>query len=199
MQKLQPNILFIICHDLGRHLGCYGAGVSTPNLDQLAGEGVRFENCYCSAAQCSPSRGSILTGKSPHSNGLMGLAHIGWEIDEHEKKLPQYLHEIGYETHLFGVQHESAVPETLGYDVVHKCSLKAKEAANAADEWLRARASKQNQTPFFISLGFSEPHRPYPHDASEYPVDKPEEVRLLNYLPDHPGIRGERSFHGDLA
>ena len=72
MRQIQPNILFVICHDLGQHLECYGAGISTPNLNRLAREGIRFDNCFCSAAQCSPSRGSILTGKSPHANGLMG-------------------------------------------------------------------------------------------------------------------------------
>ncbi|HHY98026.1 MAG TPA: sulfatase-like hydrolase/transferase, partial [Firmicutes bacterium] len=60
-----PNILMIITHDTGRHLGCYGRKVDTPNLDRLAGEGARFDSYFCPAPQCSPSRGSILTGRYP--------------------------------------------------------------------------------------------------------------------------------------
>lgn len=80
--KERPNIIMIIVHDLGQHLGCYGAGLKTPNLDKHANTGIRFDNFFATAAQCSPSRGSIMTGKYPHNNGLVGLAHIGWEIKE---------------------------------------------------------------------------------------------------------------------
>ncbi|MBN1349512.1 sulfatase [candidate division KSB1 bacterium] len=191
MPSHQPNIIFIICHDLGQQLGCYQAGISTPNLDALSRAGVKFENCFCSAAQCSPSRGSVMTGKSPHANGLMGLAHIGWEIDSDVKKLPTYLGDAGYETHLFGVQHESAHAETLGYNVVHTCGRNAKAATDGAIHWLKEISNQKSadQRPFFISLGFEEPHRPYPHDASEYAIDDWRTVQPLPYLPDVPEIR----------
>ena len=65
----RPNIIYVIVHDIGQHIGCYGAGVSTPNLDQLAANGVQFNNYHCTAAQCSPSRASIMTGRYPHQNG----------------------------------------------------------------------------------------------------------------------------------
>ena len=59
---MKPNILFIITHDLGQHLGIYGnKSVSTPNLDSLAKEGVYFTNYFATAPQCSPSRASIDT------------------------------------------------------------------------------------------------------------------------------------------
>ena len=62
----KPNILFLIADDLS-DLGCYGNNViQTPNLDQLAAEGMRFTRAYASSPQCSPSRTSIFTGRYPH-------------------------------------------------------------------------------------------------------------------------------------
>ena len=61
----RPNIMVIHCHDLGRHLGCYGRGVETPNIDLLAEEGVRFDQYFSSAPYCAPSRCSRMTGLYP--------------------------------------------------------------------------------------------------------------------------------------
>src|SRR5436190_22652385 len=62
-----PNIVFILADDLGwSDLGCYdGDLVKTPNIDQLAREGVRFTDFYSASPVCSPTRASILTGKHP--------------------------------------------------------------------------------------------------------------------------------------
>jgi len=188
MASDKPNILMVICHDLGTHCGCYGEGVSTPNLDALAADGVRFSEYHCTAAQCSPSRGSIMTGKYPHNNGLVGLAHIGWDYNEGEKTLPMFLRDAGYSTHLFGIQHETGGDaHRLGYDEVNRQTSKALEVADIVTEWLRGRAGSGSQQPFFASVGTVEPHRPY--DAPGYQPDDPDEVELLYWLPDRPGIR----------
>src|SRR5712672_3920829 len=76
----RDNVLFVHWHDLGRYLGVYGhADVSSPRLDQLAAEGILFTRAHATAPLCSPSRGSLFTGRYPQSNGLVGLAHHGWE------------------------------------------------------------------------------------------------------------------------
>ncbi|MEM7698674.1 MAG: sulfatase-like hydrolase/transferase, partial [Verrucomicrobiota bacterium] len=66
----KPNILLILADDLGwSDLGCYGSDwLETPNLDQLAGDGVRFTNAYAAAPICSASRASILTGRTTARN-----------------------------------------------------------------------------------------------------------------------------------
>src|SRR4051794_21395758 len=63
----KPNIIFILADDLGiNDLHCYGrAEHHTPNLDQLAREGMRFTASYCAQSICSPSRAAILTGRAP--------------------------------------------------------------------------------------------------------------------------------------
>lgn len=111
------NVLIVHCHDLGRYLGVYGhPDVSNPRLDQLAAEGILFTRAQATAPLCSPSRGSLFTGRCPHSNGLVGLAHHGWEYRADVRTLPQILSESGYHTALFGMQHETSYPARLGFD-----------------------------------------------------------------------------------
>ena len=113
---------------------------------------------------------------------------MDWEISSNEKKLPEYLNDAGYDTHLFGVQHESSDAQTLGYSEVHDCPKKASPSTESVIAWLKQQTVAEREKPFFISLGFEEPHRPYPHDDSEYAVDHPGIVTPLPYLPDTPGI-----------
>jgi arylsulfatase A-like enzyme len=63
----KPNIIFILADDLGyAELGCYGQKkIRTPNLDRMAGEGMRFTQNYCGNAVCAPSRCVLMTGKHP--------------------------------------------------------------------------------------------------------------------------------------
>ena len=66
----RPNILWIVADDLGTDLGCYGEkAVSTPHLDKLASQGVRYENVFTVTAVCSPSRSGLITGMYPVSIG----------------------------------------------------------------------------------------------------------------------------------
>ena len=68
----RPNLVVILCDDLGYgDLGCYGhPHIKTPNLDQLASDGIRFTSFYSTAPVCSPSRVGLLTGRSPNRAGV---------------------------------------------------------------------------------------------------------------------------------
>ena len=183
---VQPNIVLVISHDTGTHLGCYGAGVATPQLDALAAEGVRFDRAHCTAPQCSPSRASLLTGLYPHTNGMMGLAHRGWELRPNVRCLPQYLSESGYATYLFGFQHEAYNhPERLGYQHIDTSSIQASAVAEKVRDCLGSRPD----APFFIMAGFDETHRPF--DRPGYDGDPPESVTLPPWLPDIAAVRTE--------
>ena len=185
---MPPNVVVVITHDTGRHLGAYGRRVATPNLDRLAAEGALFEQAFCTAPQCSPSRASLLTGLVPHRHGLVGLAHRGFGLqsDALRRTLPRLLGEAGYRTHLFGFQHEAVDPRDLGYQQVvqppstgsrrHLC----RDVAPAAAAFLSSGPAE----PFFAMVGFEETHRPF--EATDTPLD---DVEVPGYLPDSPVVR----------
>ncbi len=99
----QPNVLFIVVDDLRPELGCYGAShISSPNMDQLASQGVLFERAYCQQAVCNPSRSSLLTGMRPNSIGITtNHAHFR---DRHPDvvTIPEYFRHHGYQSHGIG-------------------------------------------------------------------------------------------------
>ncbi len=104
-----PNIIILYADDLGfGDLGCYGAeAIPTPNLDRLAGEGVKFSQGYAAAATCTPSRYSLLTGAYPWRNPraaiLAGDAPL--IIDPDTPTLPATLKKAGYRTGVVGKWH----------------------------------------------------------------------------------------------
>lgn len=160
-----PNIVLIHCHDLGRHLGLYGAGtVNSPNLDRFAADAVVADRMFCSAPQCSPSRSSLFTGRWPHSNGVLGLTHDGfdWDLRDGERHLASWLREADYRTELIGMHHESRtgpddqVAGRLGFDRVDTGGL-AEVIVAKADEALGRLAATGR--PFYLQVGFTEPHR----------------------------------------
>ena len=69
----RPNLVLVVADDLGLTLGCYGdPAARTPNLDQLAKEGVRFTQAFCTTARCSPSRSGTVNTNSPHRPDRFG-------------------------------------------------------------------------------------------------------------------------------
>jgi len=198
----RPSILLVHWHDTGRHLGTYGAaGVDSPNVDALAADGIRFDRAFATAPVCSPSRGSLFTGRYPHANGLMGLSNLGWEYGAGERTLPSLLSEAGYRTALIGLQHESWDASTLGYGELHAvgesivsdfryCEL----VADAAESWLDGAGG----APFFASVGFWETHRPW--NVERYAPAEPAGLRVPGFLPDNVWTRDDlAAFHGSIA
>src|SRR5213083_3679081 len=71
----RPNIIFIMADDHAAHaISAYGSRINqTPNIDRIAQQGVRFDNCFCTNSICTPSRAVILTGQYSHLNGVKTL------------------------------------------------------------------------------------------------------------------------------
>ena len=148
----RPNVLVIVADDWSPHAGAYGDKVvPTPAIDRLAREGVLFENAFCAAPSCSPSRAAMLTGRYPHqleeggnlwgtlpatySNYTVLLEKNGYKIGLQGKGWGPGNHTVG------GYGHNPAGP-----------------AFNSFQTFL---AELPAQTPFCFWIGSSDPHRPY--------------------------------------
>jgi arylsulfatase A-like enzyme len=117
-QSHRPNIIFIMADQLGaRFVGCYGSGVdSTPTLDRLAREGLRFDRFYASAPVCAPNRASILTGRSPEIHGIV-TNNLALQSDN--PTFAHLLREEGYRTAMFGKIHQTPMQWQPAMDLDH--------------------------------------------------------------------------------
>jgi N-sulfoglucosamine sulfohydrolase len=153
-----PNILYIHSHDTGRYVQPYGFQVPTPNIQLLADQGVLFREAFCAAPTCSGSRASLLTGLHCHNNGMLGLTHRGWKLNDYGQHWVHTLRKAGYRSTLIGEQHISVDPAVIGYDEMVKVdSNHAEYVAPLTIEALRGAPPG----PWFMSVGFFETHRDF--------------------------------------
>lgn len=114
----RPNIVFLLADDLGYgDLGCYGHPViKTPNLDRLAGEGMRLTHCYAASPNCSPARAGLLTGRTPYRVGLYDYRQFRspMHLPAAETTVAEILQQAGYQTALIGKWHLGALTEAEG-------------------------------------------------------------------------------------
>lgn len=111
-----PNVLFIAVDDLRPELGCYGqTHIKSPNIDQLAAEGILFNRAYCQQSSCNPSRASLLTGLRPDTIGVHDLVtHFRKKVPD-VVTLPQQFKNHGYFTQPLGkIFHGSFQYVTVG-------------------------------------------------------------------------------------
>lgn len=159
------NIIYIHTHDTGRYIQPYGEAVSTPNLMRFAKHGTVFRNAYCVGPTCSPSRSGLVTGMMPHNNGMFGLAHRGFGLNDYSKHIANVLKANGYKTALCGVQHVASDQNMIGYDEIISCSDKSlnnqeKDFCNSKRACQYIEENKDNK--FFLSYGIWTTHRPFP-------------------------------------
>lgn len=182
----KPNIVVVITHDTGRFIGPYDRGVMTPHLEKIALDGFVFDQAFTTAPQCSPSRASFLTGLYPHEHGLIGLTHLGFSLNQRglSRTLPRILNDAGYQTYLFGFQHEAWHSKDLGYQHIVKTTQAPKDFARFVTPNVVSFLQSKPQQPFYVMVGFEETHRPY--DQVDTPLD---DIRVPSYLPDNAIFR----------
>ncbi len=119
-QNERPNVIVILSDDMGySDIGCYGSEIETPNLDQLAREGLRFTQFY-NTARCCPTRASLLTGLYPHQAGIghmmndRGYEGYRGDLNRHCVTIAEALKPAGYRTYMAGKWHVTKVvdPQT---------------------------------------------------------------------------------------
>lgn len=216
------NVLFITLDDMNwDSVGVFGSKVpgTTPNIDRLAGEGMRFEHAHVTIAICQPTRAVWMTGRYPHNNGALGFNPIRRGVPT----LPENLRASGYLTGILG-KTEHVVPSRKeafeyrrGRDEMSN-GRSAELYSKFATEFFQ-QAKEQNR-PFFFMVNAHDPHRPFdnrksadrrvlaPADADkpkgraarkrqrgDYPapsrIYQPDEIVVPAFLPDLPKIREE--------
>ena len=188
----RPNILWLIAEDLGPELACYGTTqVWTPNLDQLAAQGVRYTRAYTTAPVCSASRSAFMTGMYQTTIGAhhhRSHRTDGYRLPDGVRILPDWLRDAGYFT-----ANLVTLPPACGFRGTGKTDWnfnrdgKAFDSANWAD-------LKANQ-PFCAQINFKETHRKY----GGPPKADPAKVIIPPYYPDHPVTRKDWAEYLDDA
>lgn len=178
----RPNILIFVADDAGwRDSGAYGNEViETPHIDKLAQGGLQYQQAFLTTPQCSPSRISILTGQYPHATGAEDL-HM--PLPEGSRIVPGYLGEEGYYSgHMKKTHYGPAADAQFDWY--------SEELSEAFPDFLDA----SGEAPFFLWVGFSDPHRPYENAPK---VHDPDEVLVPPYLVDNAATRKDLARYYD--
>src|SRR4051794_17162108 len=118
-----------------------------------------FRQAFCAAPTCSGSRAALLTGQWTHSNGMMGLAHRGFRLNDYSQHIVHTLRDAGYWSGLIGEQHLSVDPGVLGYD--HVVDIDTTHVQTVAPAAVDLIGRLPGDRPFFLSVGFFETHREF--------------------------------------
>ena len=182
-EPARPNILVFIADDAGAaHFGLYGNKIiETPVIDALGAGGFIGDNAILTTPQCSPSRISILTGKHPHATGAEDL-HVPMPAEH--KIVPHYLQQAGYFTGHMRKTH-------YGPHADQQFNWYAPEF-DALPEFLDATG----EAPWFLWVGFNDPHRPYNNGPIKKRHD-PEAIDVPPWLVDTPATRRDLADYYD--
>jgi len=195
-----PNVVVILLDDLGfSHFGCYGSSIETPNIDRLAAGGLRYTDFHVTPL-CSPTRASLLTGRTPHEVGMRAVSNFrtGFpnqlgHISNHAATVAEVLRDEGFATFALGKW--------------HLCQMESASAAGPFDQWPCQRG-------FDRFYGFLDgetdqfsPDLVYDNHSVSAPATAAEGYHLSEDLVDHAiefihdttSIRPDRPFFTYLA
>ena len=179
----RPNILLLMSDNhYSDHLGCYGDQVvSTPNIDQMAVEGVRFTNAFCAAPSCSPARAGLLTGQDIWR--LEEGANLWGILPNKFNFYTDLLRESGYFVGCQGKGWGPGSVEDSGREINH-----GGKKYEAFEEFLAASPSG---SPWCFWFSSQEPHRPYEVGSGLNSGMDINKVQVPPYLPDNDIVRAD--------
>ena len=212
----KPNIVLVMADDQGWGDMAYNGHpvVKTPNFDEAARSGLKFNRFYAAAPVCSPTRASVMTGRHPNR---MGVFKWGYPIRPQERTIAEVLKEAGYSTAHFGKWHLGSVRKTSpahpgknGFDewlsapnfydndpiLSHKgVAIQTKGessivTANAAIEWIRTQQKAED--PFFAVVWFGSPHGPHRAAREDLALYSDQPKNKQNFLGEVTGM--DRAF-----
>lgn len=205
----QPNIVMIIADDMNWDaVGAYGCPTAktTPHIDRLASEGIRFNFAHVTVAVCQPSRSALLTGMYAHNSGGEGFFHLRYpDIPV----LPALLKQEGYRTGILGKVAHSTPHADFEWDTCY--DMQDLGMGRNPDVYRQhaavfIRDAVQSGSPFFLMANSHDPHRPfYGNDEEKWYSEstpraippshtfKPEDVSIPGFLEDLPEVRLEIS------
>jgi len=186
-QGRPPNVLWIIAEDFCPELGCYGVPlVRTPNIDRLAGEGMRFTHAFTTSPVCSPSRSAFMTGMYQTSIGVhQHRTDPKGPLPEGINVITDYFRDAGYFTsNCGGGDWERAGKTDFNFTV---------ERPFDGTDWRQRRPGQ----PFFAQVNFQETHRSFKKDLGR-PIDA-DLVEVPPYYPDHPVTRQDWADYLECA
>ncbi len=199
-----PNIIWIVSEDNSPFIGAYGdPTATTPNIDALAKKGILFENAYCTAPVCAPSRSTLITGMYPPSVGTENM-RSEYTLPAFVRFFPAYLKEAGYYTSNNAKKDYNTVDQPEVWD----------ESGNQAGYKKRAEGQ-----PFFSVFNIGTSHesaifrrevkkhmlaqfRNIPPDSVQLPPDPPlvhdpEKMNIPPYLPPLPEVKYDWAAYYD--
>ena len=182
----KQNVVFILADDMSRDTwGAYGGkDCKTPNIDQLAMDGTRFDRAYCTVAMCAPFRQELYSGRSPWRTGT--LPNHSKSVSG-TKSIVHYLKPLGYRVALLGKSH---VGPNECYPFEHLGDVSKRVNANP-ETMDKAKAflddCKKKENPFCLFIGSHDSHAPFTTgDPSAYDAKK---IKMPPYWIDTPELR----------
>ncbi|WP_417739464.1 sulfatase-like hydrolase/transferase [Rosistilla oblonga] len=196
----KPNFVITIADDHGvYHSSVYGSNeFQTPNLQQMANEGIRFDNAYVASPACAPSRAALFTGRMPYNNGIVG--NHEFELKPGVSSLLPVLLDEGYEVVFHGkVGHAGRkhfgqyVPD--GVKILGGGGLQQTMTLDQVESFLQGRP--ENAPPLALFLGWTDTHTAWP--PKEEARIAPEDVVIPPKIFDTPEARVEMTRYVEAA
>src|SRR5688572_31772584 len=207
MAAERPNVLLITTDDMScDSVGVFGCRLkdTTPNMDRLASDSLRFLHAHTQVGNCMPSRNVLLSGRYPHNNRVEGFYQVrepGYPV------LADLMQASGYFTGIRGkVSHSTPYSPYPAWDLVldKLPNGQAAQPKNVESYYLSTQqgisAAKQAGQPFFLNINISDPHKPFFNEQTPDPnqpsrVFTADEVPVPGFLPDDRAIREELALY----